>query len=168
MHRFIALAAASLVALGIGSEADASQVLFSFIGPSIISFVIDKSPVPSFQTSDGFTLQGIPDIVNGVSSSITHLSFTSSDPYSIGLDGNILLEDHPLQFYNNGNYNPTFMVGQYSFNGQGNEDVYSLAITDVAGAVPEPATWAMMLVGFGGVGFAMRRRSKVRTTVSYA
>ena len=25
-------------------------------------------------------------------------------------------------------------------------------------AVPEPATWAMMLVGFGGIGFAMRRR----------
>jgi hypothetical protein len=26
------------------------------------------------------------------------------------------------------------------------------------GAVPEPATWAMMLVGFGGIGIAMRRR----------
>jgi hypothetical protein len=26
--------------------------------------------------------------------------------------------------------------------------------------VPEPATWAMMLVGFAGIGFAMRRRSK--------
>lgn len=28
----------------------------------------------------------------------------------------------------------------------------------VNAAVPEPATWAMMLVGFGGIGFAMRRR----------
>ena len=25
-------------------------------------------------------------------------------------------------------------------------------------AVPEPATWGMMLLGFGGIGFAMRRR----------
>ena len=25
-------------------------------------------------------------------------------------------------------------------------------------AVPEPATWAMMLLGFGGIGFSMRRR----------
>ena len=29
-----------------------------------------------------------------------------------------------------------------------------------APAVPEPATWAMMLVGFGGIGLAMRRRRK--------
>ena len=29
-----------------------------------------------------------------------------------------------------------------------------------AGAVPEPATWAMMLLGFGGIGMAMRRRRK--------
>ena len=26
------------------------------------------------------------------------------------------------------------------------------------GAVPEPSTWAMMLMGFGAIGFAMRRR----------
>ncbi len=28
------------------------------------------------------------------------------------------------------------------------------------GAVPEPTTWAMMLLGFGGIGVAMRRRRK--------
>jgi hypothetical protein len=31
---------------------------------------------------------------------------------------------------------------------------------DHGGAVPEPATWALMLVGFGGVGAAMRRSRK--------
>jgi hypothetical protein len=36
-------------------------------------------------------------------------------------------------------------------------------------AVPEPATWAMMLIGFGAIGAFMRRqRSAIRTTVSYA
>ncbi len=33
-----------------------------------------------------------------------------------------------------------------------------------ASAVPEPASWAMLLAGFGAVGGAMRRRSKVAVT----
>jgi hypothetical protein len=32
-------------------------------------------------------------------------------------------------------------------------------------AIPEPSTWAMMLIGFAGLGFAFRRsRHKVRLT----
>lgn len=38
----------------------------------------------------------------------------------------------------------------------------------LTGSVPEPATWAMMLIGFGAVGWSMRRnRYRQRTTVSY-
>jgi hypothetical protein len=36
-----------------------------------------------------------------------------------------------------------------------------VVLTPAAGAVPEPATWAMMILGMGVVGFAMRRRMKV-------
>jgi PEP-CTERM motif len=32
-----------------------------------------------------------------------------------------------------------------------------LVLANTTGAVPEPATWAMMLLGFGGIGMAMRR-----------
>ena len=35
-------------------------------------------------------------------------------------------------------------------------------------AVPEPATWALMIIGFGATGGAMRRRSKVRVSASLA
>lgn len=35
-------------------------------------------------------------------------------------------------------------------------------------AVPEPATWAMMLIGFAMTGFAMRRRRAVRARFAFA
>lgn len=37
-----------------------------------------------------------------------------------------------------------------------------------AGAVPEPATWAMMIGGFGMVGGAMRRRQATKASISFA
>ena len=33
------------------------------------------------------------------------------------------------------------------------------AVTDISGAVPEPATWLMMILGFATIGSIMRRRS---------
>lgn len=36
----------------------------------------------------------------------------------------------------------------------------------VSGAVPEPATWALMILGMGAVGFAMRRRKNSATNVT--
>ena len=36
------------------------------------------------------------------------------------------------------------------------------------GAVPEPATWAMMLLGFGMAGFGLRNRRKPTVSVTYA
>ncbi len=38
----------------------------------------------------------------------------------------------------------------------------------VDGAVPEPATWATMILGFGAIGGAMRRRKRPAVGVSYA
>ncbi|HQY95332.1 MAG: PEPxxWA-CTERM sorting domain-containing protein [Sphingobium sp.] len=43
-----------------------------------------------------------------------------------------------------------------------------LTITPVAGGVPEPSTWALKILGFGGIGAAMRRRRKVRTETAAA
>jgi len=55
----------------------------------------------------------------------------------------------------------------------GEDDVFIsstyIVTRQMTSAVPEPATWAMMLVGFGGIGFAMRRRrSQGAARISYA
>ena len=47
--------------------------------------------------------------------------------------------------------------GVFQFSAQGT-NVTSFSLS--AQAVPEPATWALMLLGFGGIGLAMRRKRK--------
>ena len=53
-------------------------------------------------------------------------------------------------------------AGEYTLTINGvNRGTGSLAGTvTIAQAVPEPATWAMMLLGFGAVGFGMRRQRR--------
>jgi hypothetical protein len=54
-------------------------------------------------------------------------------------------------------------VGQYNGTpgGSANNESYQLQVSldNAVSAVPEASTWAMMLFGFGFMGFAMRRRS---------
>lgn len=40
--------------------------------------------------------------------------------------------------------------------------------TSAVAGVPEPATWGMMLIGFGSVGYAMRRRPKPAGRIRFA
>jgi hypothetical protein len=55
--------------------------------------------------------------------------------------------------------NDTFSVD--FFNDPNYDGLDSFSVTNVTSAVPEPSTWAMMMLGFAGVGFmAYRRKSK--------
>lgn len=45
---------------------------------------------------------------------------------------------------------------------------YGGNLTFTPGGIPEPMTWAMMIIGFAAVGFAMRRRNKEVARVRYA
>lgn len=45
---------------------------------------------------------------------------------------------------------------------------YGGNLTFIPGGIPEPMTWAMMILGFAAIGFAMRRRSEEVARVRYA
>lgn len=51
--------------------------------------------------------------------------------------------------------------------GDGNDYAGNLRITSTVSAVPEPASWAMMIVGMGAVGGLLRGR-KTKATLSYS
>ena len=64
---------------------------------------------------------------------------------------------------------PSFFTGRDAHD----PSLYSLSfskgiVNGLTGAVPEPATWAMLILGFGVIGSAMRRRRAARTTVRFA
>lgn len=92
---------------------------------------------------------------------ISDFAFQGSE-YQFRIDGTVitvkLLDGIPNSFDPNG-----FPTGSSLINARLTTSLTNLAPFDptVTSAVPEPSTWAMMLLGFAGVGFmAYRRKSK--------
>jgi hypothetical protein len=54
----------------------------------------------------------------------------------------------------------------------GGTDVFSLeeavSLNNIVVGIPEPSTWAMMLLGFAGLGFVAYRKSRTKTTLAAA
>lgn len=63
------------------------------------------------------------------------------------------------------NYTPDFKIDWLG--SKHNYDLVSLPIPVNTG-VPEPATWALMLLGFGGIGMAMRRSRRTSALMQIA
>jgi hypothetical protein len=115
-------------------------------------------------------------IFNFAGASQVGLDYGSADDYNlftVGLSNNQSYSFNGSQIINfiaNGNQTSNTHNGRVTFNPLGGQFIKSLTITSssaaaeidnigVISAVPEVGTWAMMLLGFGGVGFAMRRRT---------
>jgi hypothetical protein len=107
----------------------------------------------------------------------------SGDQTGFGFDTNSLMGNFTVVI--NGTYvenfsavsssTPTFFGFQSSSKDitsvtiAGDNPTFGFAIdnfTYSASAVPEPSTWAMMLLGFAGLGFAARRRATQKLTVA--
>ena len=68
-----------------------------------------------------------------------------------------------INFYSNGSTLASVFTGKVD----GVEHYVEYGSLSVA-AVPEPATWGLMLAGFGMIGFAARRGQSVKTKITYA
>lgn len=81
--------------------------------------------------------------------------------YSYGA-GKVYFSGVPLDYYLGGNGSVAAFRTTYATN------LVTEAAALATPAVPEPASWAMMIAGFGAVGFAMRRRQRVATRIAFA
>lgn len=129
------------------------RFLFELVGGSA-SFAF-LNPISSF----GFNLTGVQ---------LSSLSVAFNDGTAQNIS--IINNGSGVQFFGaSGFANP--IIG-FTFNATNDIvgiDDFRFSAAPVLGAVPEPATWAMMLLGFGLAGGVMRSaKRKERLTVSYA
>ena len=168
MRNILTFTAASAIALLASSSAYASTVLFNITGPDAISFTAEQSPTPDFFTSNFFTVNGIPVTINGNTSSKA-VAFDTHGGISFGTFTSAGL----ITDYSGGTQTPTFLTGSYPLEGilisalGTSQGIYNLTISQVA-AVPEPASWAMLIFGFGAAGVAIRRTRATTLRVHYA
>lgn len=57
-----------------------------------------------------------------------------------------------------GKFGNVWLIGAANPNPDTNDDGFKLSAITVSTAVPEPATWAMLLIGFGVIGAGLRRK----------
>jgi hypothetical protein len=123
---------------------DPYPVAFSYILPSFIN--ADRNVSASgFETCS----YAVPDMTSCATASfaVTNQPFDIiSVLYGTPLYGNIY----------------SFAKGAFTTPGEYTASLYAatLSVSIVPLNVPEPATWAMVLVGFGAIGAAMRRRDR--------
>lgn len=159
------------------SPAYAAPLLFSFTGnvfgaPKTASFQLDSNPLPSrtnnqpLINSTQIFFDNIQGIFNGTPEIASSISFGTggASQFQFQSPTSGFAQFGGATVFSGSLNSPVFTPGTYAFTGFTSG---TLTVSNAVAAVPEPASWAMMLVGFGAMGFAMRRR-KVSTTVSYA
>jgi hypothetical protein len=181
MKLFFRVAVAALAV--VSAPASATTLLFTITNVGgenrgNYSFTLDDTRTPNIVLTDSvrystpaipITYTNVPNVGSGtINSGITFFAPIQQGGLQIGflpfgnfrLINTALVEDTSF----NSQTLPTFKLGTFAIsttprnNGPRPFDNYQITIADFNSAVPEPATWAMMLMGFGAVGYSMRRR----------
>jgi hypothetical protein len=149
------------------SPAQAAQYTFAFttsqalFGPTVAGSgtftTSDTSTVVGGQTA--FQILSVMGTVNGVAVNTPTGSygnyFTTGPSFLDGTGSSFLnVNGGRIDFFNQST-NGLYRVNTFS---PGSSNFVTASSSPVA-AVPEPAAWALMLLGFAGIGMAMRRRS---------
>lgn len=161
--RFLASAGLMLAALAFSFPASATAYLFQLSGSRDALFTIDNSVTPDFQSS---SFIGDQVSYNGVSGSFGGTPGVATIGFGTYLVADLNIGGSPQGF--------TQFSGPDLFSLVGNVPVFktgtfqlpsivsgtsTLTISQVAAAaVPEPATWAMFIGGFGLIGSGLRRK----------
>ena len=181
MKKLCYLVGSTIALSAMATPASAAEYIFnyqsniSFFGapPQTLGGIFTTSDNPVVIGGEtAFAITDISGALNGLA--ITGL-FGGAGPYYYFTTGGTFLDGSGVRFNAGGFTNVAFFqpsVGpadQYRINGGGGISTLGNATSSlVAGAVPEPTTWILMLLGMAGIGFSMRRKAKQTLRVRYA
>jgi hypothetical protein len=166
------LISTAIGAVALPSTASAATILFNFEGGSrSFSFTLEQGQTPdSSMTFAGSNRVGFTNVAGTFMGVSGATNVASSVTFGTGAFGALGLSATGFGFgsfagpalFNGSTTSPIFNLGTFSLGqvmtgpgtGGGRLTVSQMPMT----AVPEPATWAMLILGFGMVGYSMRRR----------
>jgi hypothetical protein len=161
----IFLAALASLAWTTSASADLLHYTLDYINPATpdISWDLDSHPIPSAFTN-GFAFF-LPNIANSSSNSPFTLEFfnSSNNGGLLAATAVELFDFVGPQLYSGLESSPTMLTGTFDLTQLGDVTVtaHLFVVAPAVPAIPEPSTWAMMILGFAGIGFmAYRRKSK--------
>jgi PEP-CTERM motif len=158
MLRFSSLLCAAALGGFVASPASAAVLDFELVGAKSASFELNTTP-PDFSSSsfigNEVEYYNVAGTFNGTQQTASNISFGTFLIHDFEIDGTTLgFTQYGGPDLFSGSTTPIFSLGSFTV---GTGEV--LTISQVA-AVPEPATWAMMVLGFMGVGFMAYRRKQ--------
>lgn len=179
----LAILASAISTLIITTPADAALIQFTISGtdtlspidPTFIefaSFQLDSNPLIDAVNAvpgQGFAIADVMGIFQ-----YGPITLSSPQPISFfttALNGGLLIGDGTLlafdgpQLYFGTEAEPEFQTGSFTLIDVASRSPISLTISTIS-AIPEPASWAMMLAGFAMIGGAARYRRR-KATVAY-
>lgn len=156
------LAAATALAL-CSTSASAAEFLFDFQGvdpAKNASFTLDSDADPSSTGNGRITFKKV-DVTNPKKTSKKTINFFTS-AYGGGFNFNkaSAFDAYGPQVFSGTIADPTFHTGVYTMSKSFNGTVLGTLTVSAMSAVPEPATWAMILLGFAVTGGMMRKSKK--------
>jgi hypothetical protein len=157
------VSAIALAALSNAAHAD--TLLYSFTeGASTFSFETNTPPVI---TASDPTIAFVSPITNStVAGAATAEFFIDSQAGGVALldsSGSAFVGNHVYdgaQLFTGTVDSPTLLLGTFTLTNDSTGAAAQLVVTDLTAAVPEPSTWAMMILGFFGIGTMTYRRRK--------
>lgn len=143
----------------------------------LVDFIVlqfDRAVTLTSATFNAFSVSGLgaPDTDATIGAYQTPISWTTAiaDPnvFYPGVQGvfnsDVAVNSALPRDISSALYGNTWIIASALPNTDGNYDSFKISQLSIS-AVPEPATWAMMILGFGVVGASMRRKA---AKVSYA